>query len=271
MVRDAVGKYFGSLIQTRFDVRLEKLRSELRISEERFSSLLRESERRLDALATTTVALRSSRQTALDARRLLAVEKLWAAKIATDRLKITASFVSTLNLEELKKGTRHDPAMQQLGEALEKMSGLEPTKLPEFNAAAERPFLPTEVWALFSAYQNILLSSAIVLQTLKAGLPNLLTKQDPVKPVVLVALPEYRNYIEEFGFRGYYHLLDILEQKLLTAISRVLDGDEYDERTLKRTAELIAAAKAIHESKLPDIPDELKGPEIPEPNLTRSE
>ncbi len=41
-------------------------------------------------------------------------------------------------------------------------------------------------------------------------------RKDNLKELMLVALPEYEEYINEYGFSGYYNLLGVLEEKLLT-------------------------------------------------------
>jgi hypothetical protein len=266
-VREAAGKYVGGFVQHHFDQRIENLRSDLRRSEEKFAAELRTNEQQLRSLAETALSLRSTRQMALDARRLQAVEKLWAAKIATDRMKMAANFVSRLNLEELfKVAETGDPAIKNFGAMLDKFTGLDLEKeAPQASALSERPFLPPDVWALFSAYQGVMSHSVIVLKFLAMGTTEFLKKEDTLKPLMLLVLPEYKSFIEEHGLAGYYHLLDILEQKLLNAIAEMLDGKAVDDATLKRSADIMSAVRKLDTEARPDVPDALRDLEVPDP------
>lgn len=184
-----------------FDQRIETLKSELRRSEEKFSADLRANEQRLATLANTALSLRSTRQMALDAWRLQAVEKLWAAKIATDRMKMAANLVSHLNLEKLYKAAEHDPRIREFGAILDRLTGLDLQKEAlQASALSERPFLLPDVWALVSAYQGVMSYSVLFLKTLALGTMNLLKKEDTLKPLMLLALPEYKDFIEAHGF-----------------------------------------------------------------------
>lgn len=266
-IREAVGRYVAGFVQYHFDERIENLKSELRRGEERFAANLRANEQQLRSLAGTALSLRSNRQAALDVRRLQAVEKLWAAKIATDRMRMAAALVSGLNLEELfKAAENNDPKIRNFAEALDKLTGLDLKKeAPLASAVSERPFLPPNVWALFAAYQGVMIHSVMNLKVLAIGTTKFLKKEDTLKPLMLLALPEYKSYIEKYGFSGYYHLLDILDQKLLNAIAEMLDGKDIDESTLRRSAEIMSAVRELSAEKKPEIPESLKGPEIPEP------
>lgn len=266
-IREALGKYVARFVQHHFDQQIEKLKSELRRSEEKFAADLRIKEQQLRSLADTALSLRSTRQIALDARRLAAVEKLWAAKIATDRMKIAANFVSHLKLEEIFKAAEHDdPRTRDLGVMLDKMSGFDLEKdASQMSALSERPFLSPDVWALFSAYQGVMSHSVLILKALAIGTTKMLKKEDTLKPLMLLATPEFSSYIEKYGFSGYYHLLDVLEQKLLSAIAEMLEGRAVDDATLKRSAEIMTAVQKLNAEAQPEIPEGLRGSEVPDP------
>jgi hypothetical protein len=267
VVRLAVGKYVAGFVSHHFDRQIEELKSDLRRSEEKLASELRANEQQLRSLTEVALSLRTTRQAALDARRLMAVEKLWAAKIATDRMKSAAMWVSYLNLEEVfKAAERGDQSTQSFGGVLDKLAGVDLEKdIPPASALAERPFLTLDVWVAFSAYQSVITHSVIILKAIASGTTEFLKKEDILKPLMLLALPEYKSYIEEYGFSGYYHLLEVLEQKLLNAIAEMLDGKAIDAATLKRSAEIMAAARDLNAEAKPEIPNALRGSEIPEP------
>ena len=266
-IRSAVGRYIGRLIQHHFDQEIEKLKSDLRRSEDKFSAELRANEQRLKSLSDTALSIQSTRQVALDARRLKAVEKLWAAKIATDRLKLAAAFISRLNLEKVyESAERGDQSIGNFGSALDKMTGIDLEKeTPQMSALSERPFLPPEVWVVFSAYQGVMTHSVMILKALSIGTTEFLKKEDILKPQMLLALPEYKDFIENYGFSGYYHLLDILEQKLLNAIAEMLDGKAVNDAALRKSVEIMSTLRGLDAEVGSEIPNGLRGSEIPDP------
>ncbi|ODT19901.1 MAG: hypothetical protein ABS54_14585 [Hyphomicrobium sp. SCN 65-11] len=266
-IREALGKYFLGSVQHSFDKKIETLKSELRISEEKVSAQLRANEQGVKLLSDAAINLRSSRMVALDARRLQAVEKLWSAKIEVDSWRLTAIVVSQLNLDEiLKDPDSRGPAMQRFASTFDGISGPDPTKKsPAISSASERPFVTADVWASFYAYQSVMTHSAVILKSLASGMVGYLKREDALKPIMLAALPEYKDYIEKFGLSGYYHLLDALEQKLLKSISEMLDGKDVDAAALSTSAKLISAARDLEAVPKLDVPGELRGPEIPDP------
>ena len=66
-------------VQHGFDSRLEAIRAELRASEERLKSTLRDRENEIALLRNTVLAGSASRQPLLDKRRFEAVERVWTA------------------------------------------------------------------------------------------------------------------------------------------------------------------------------------------------
>ena len=270
-IRLAVGRYIGGLVQHHFDREIEKLKSDLRRSEDKFSADLRANEQRLKSLSDTALSIQSTRQMALDARRLKAVEKLWSAKIGTDRLKLAAAFISRLDLDKVYKAAEEgDSSIGSFGAALDKLTGIDLKKeAPQLSALSERPFLPPDVWVIFSAYQGVMTHSVMILKALSIGTTEFLKKEDTLKPRMLLALPEFKKFIETYGFSGYYHLLDILEQKLLNTIAEMLDGKAVDDATLKRSVEIISAARELDAEVSPEIPNGLRGSEIPDPLKNR--
>ena len=180
---------------------------------------------------------------------------------------MAAGMVSHLNLEEVFKAAENgDLRIKKFAEILDSVTGPDlKTELPEMSAVSEKPFLPPDVWALFSAYQGVMLGSVIILKTLAMGTTKYFKQEDTLKPLMLLALPEFESYIEKHGFSGYYHLLDILEQKLLNAITEMLEGKAVDDATLKRTVEIMSAVRELNANTEPEIPKEFQGAEIPDP------
>src|SRR5215475_3905483 len=86
--RDVLGRWIAGWLQHDFDKSLETFRSELRKAEETFKSEIRANEQRVKSVADIALGTLSGRQTALDARRLLTVERMWAQKAKLDGAKV---------------------------------------------------------------------------------------------------------------------------------------------------------------------------------------
>lgn len=267
IVRDAIGKFVAGSIQHRFDARIERLRSDLARAEETFRGELRAKEQRINSLVDVALALRSSRQTALDARRLVAVERLWAAKAKLDVFKLAAAFLASIRFEEAAKASATDEKTKTFFEMLDKMA-LGGGKLESISVEAERPFLTPVVWAAFSAYQAVMYLAVAQLKMLAAGVgkPEMINTMH-TDDLLKVALPNFKDYIEKYSASGHYYLLDLLEQNLLKAVSDMLEGKAADAEALEQSAQIIKIAHEMQPALGQDmqIPDELKATTPPPP------
>jgi hypothetical protein len=264
-LHNAIGKFVAGFVQHNFDQRIENLKSELRRSEEKFAAELRNNDLRLRSLSESALSLRSTRQAALDTRRLEALERLWAGKCSLEKLRVAALFVSLLNTGAMQDET-DDPKLREFLSALDKASGIDLTKEGALKTVMlERPFLPQHVWVLYEAFQGVLIYAALFLKVGSLGGLKTLKKEDTTKPTMLSALPEYADYIEKYGVSGYYNLLPIIEQKLLQAISEMLDGKEADHISITRSAEIWSAVQRLDQVDDLKVPEALRDAELPTP------
>ncbi len=111
-VRSATWKYIVGRIQLSFDEKLERIRSDLRQAEQKLESELQRNNAQLDKIAQTVLSVRSNRQTALDARRLVAIERLWATKAKADYAKFSAQAISNIKMDVAIKRTARESALQ---------------------------------------------------------------------------------------------------------------------------------------------------------------
>jgi hypothetical protein len=266
-IREALAKYIAGYVQHGFTEKIELLKSDLRQREEVVRAELRANEQQIKSLTDTALSLRTTRQAALEARRLQAIEKLWAAKLSIDRWKMAAVLVSKLNLEEVYKAVESgDKRVREFAARLDKLGGVDfnPDK-PLDSALSEQPFLPIGIWTLFSAYNGVISHSALILKALAEDTTKFLKKEDTLKELMLQALPEYSSYINEHGFTGYYYLLEVIQQKLLNEIAEMLDGKNTDTVNLRHSAEIVARARHLSTGVNAAIPDGLEAPDIPPP------
>jgi len=125
-------------VQHGFDSRLEAIRAELRASEERLKSTLRDRENEIALLRNTVLAGSASRQPLLDKRRFEAVERVWTAvNNMAGHFRLLSEFMARMNIDEVAKDVG-DPRMKRV------LSMFSPPDMTEFKNVArhERPLLP---------------------------------------------------------------------------------------------------------------------------------
>src|SRR3981081_1888469 len=113
-------------VQHGFDSRLEAIRAELRASEERLKSTLRDRENEIALLRNTVLAGSASRQPLLDKRRFEAVERVWTAgNNMAGHFRLLSEFMARMNIDEMAKD-EGDPRMKRV------LSMFSPPDMTEF-------------------------------------------------------------------------------------------------------------------------------------------
>jgi hypothetical protein len=245
--RDVVVKWIAGRMQLGVDSRIESLRSDLRKAEETFKGEIRANEQRFNSAVNVALTSLSGRQSAVTVRRLQAIDRLWAHKAKLDGVKPASQFMNKIKFEAAAKASKEQSGMKELFGFVDKMY------LGSFNKQAtddrlqsleaERPFLSPVVWALYSAYNMALMRAVVEIKLLMVGVgePELLTST-PTDNLLKAALPDLSAYIDKYSASGYYHLLDILETRLLAATQDMLAGKEADAASLELAQSILQAA-----------------------------
>ncbi|SDR87094.1 hypothetical protein [Bradyrhizobium canariense] len=235
-------------VQHRFDLKIEEMRADLRESEERLKSALRDRESEIAILRNVVLAASSGRQALLDKRRFEAVECIWRAVNDMAQLKGLSSMMAIMNVKEVAKEVG-DPRMQQL---LSMIGAGTPniSDLPNI-ARNERPFLPELTWAYFTAYSTILYGNLAVYKTLAAGVKDFekYLKRDGSKEILKEALPHQSKWIDDSSPEAYHYLLDELENNLLLELRKILNGVETDAAEITKARKILNAVNQAVEEK----------------------
>lgn len=219
-----------------FNEKIEEVRADLKRKEEEISSL------RAGALSAMT-----SRKVALDQRRLLAVEQIWAATMEIARTKHISGLMAIVKYENSMQEAEKNPRFREIFEVMG--GGFDLAKLDLSGANKARPFLSPMVWAYFSAYQAIAMQAVAKWQALRRGVnaPDIFDR-DSVRKLVTAALPHRQEYIENVGDAAYYYLLEELEELLLTELRSNIDNEELDRRNVDRAAKIVELSKKAQEN-----------------------
>ena len=217
-----------------YDRKIELLKTDLRNSEESFKAELKVKESQIDALRSGALSGLVNRQAALYERRLEAVNQLWGAITSLQSAKTISLKMSAINFETAEKISADDPRVREMFEVLAK--GFDANSMDTKEASLARPFISPLAWALFSAYASIISYAVLKIMLLQKGLGKNLINVEAIMELVKVALPHQKNYIEEHGPDALHYLLEDLENKILSELEKILNGEESDKESVKQAA-----------------------------------
>lgn len=237
-------------VQHKFDTKLEATKSDLRTRETEISALR-------DMVLRGT----AQRQALVEQRRIEAVEKIWAATIALAPLVMTSASMARINFDEAAKRTPGNANLRQFFNVisaptlLEKVANAQPTP-----PIQEQPFISPLAWAYFSAYQNIVMDAYLQARALADGVEDAgkLLKRDHGRELLKATLPHQAKFIESNDPSVYHHLLNELQQSLLTELRKMLDGEETDRAAIDKVTVINNVLNKIEteraEQKMPASP-----------------
>ena len=229
--RNAIKIWMERGIQSSFEVKLEKFRSDLRANQEALAAL------RQGALMG---ALR--RRESLDKRRLEAIDRLWEATVDLGKLKYISKIMESVNFEESAKLAPSDENVRRLFETIGKPFTLE--KLPTIKAATERLYVSDKAWALFNAYQAILYYGLLQIKLLEFGVggaPKLLNEKH-ITDLIAASLPHQVSFIEQYGTSSCHYLVEELQESVFRELKRNLDDNHTAEQDISDAAKILAAS-----------------------------
>lgn len=236
-------------VQSEYDIKLEKLKSDFTKEQELLKSDLKSKELQLESLKGLALGNLSARQAAYLEKQVEAIEVLWNQVIDLSPAKSAAQCMAIVKFEEVLKISEADQRVRDMFESIG--SNVDPSNISTVEAHKVRPFLSPVSWAYFSAYSAIVSHAVLRMHMLKKGLnfPGI-ADGHYLKNLVIKALPHRKNYIEEVETGALYHLLEELESFMLLSFDNTLKGKEETEAALKQASEIISAAEKLTNSEL---------------------
>lgn len=231
-------------VKHEYDKKIEHIKTDLRISEEKFKSELKAKETEINVLRNGALTGIVNRQAVLFEREIIAVEKLWESVVSLSSAKFTTKLISLLKFEAVAAEAAKNP---KLRESFSKIDKVNLEELNSKDATSARPFLSPLTWALYNAYRSIILHAVMKLQILKLGLNVDILEVDEILKLVKAALPEREEYIDEHGLDALHNLLDEIEEKLLIEIKSSLSGEKHNQESIDMSAKILKEAEKIME------------------------
>ena len=238
MGRNFIAQFFKNAIKYDYDEKIEKLKAEIKSNES-------------DILALRSGALSGvvERQKVLFSKQVLAVEKLWANVILLMPAKNASMLMQAVDYDEWAKKSERDGDVRKTFEMMGN-STFQFEKIKKLNALDIRPFVSEILWAYYWSYQSILIHDLTKIQLIKIG--TYVEKIDDTKHLerlLVAALPEYKETIENNKTTSYYHFLELLENKILDEIKKILDGGESDKDNIEKAKTILDIANILNKEQ----------------------
>lgn len=247
LLRKVITTRLTRSVQHEFDQKLEKLRTELRNSEESFKADLRLKEDQILTLRSGAMSALASRQAALDNRRLEAVDQIWSSVGSLALAKGASAYASVIKFKEASAEAAKNPKMRAMFDTIASPYDMKLFKVEDAHKA--RPFVSPMVWAIFSAYQSILMIAVAKLHILKLGGDNSgIFDFKHIDKLIKMALPHQSEYVEKYGDSVYHYLVEELEGRLLEELRKMLDGSDADKASIAQAAEILKESERLRES-----------------------
>lgn len=231
-------------VEHEFNTKLEGVRTDLRLSEERLKAELRQRETEIAALRSGAMSAMASRQIAVDKRRLEAVDQIWEAVIALAPARHISAFMAVVKFEAAAAGAEKDPRMREVFAVIG--SGFDLKKLDLSSAQKARPFVDPVVWASYAALAAICVHAVLRWNIIRHGVGAInITDDDAVTKLITAALPYQQKYLDDVGPAGFHWIIDALEARLLQGIQDMLAGVEADRASIEQAAEILRRSEAV--------------------------
>ncbi len=235
-------------VQHEFDRKIERVRFDLRTSEELLKAQLKDREAEIAALRSGALTTLASRQAALDKRRLEALDQLWNSVIAIAPLRGVAAQMAIIKFESAASASKDDPRVRELFESIG--GGVDLKSIDLSGAAKVRPFVTPMVWAIYSAIQGILLHANLRRRVLTSGIgPGDFLNDQGVADLIVTELPGWAGYFKENGASCYYYALDSLDSRLLEELNTMMAGKGTDQASIKHAAEIMQMVQSVQRTE----------------------
>jgi|GEM_PF-962320 len=243
LARNMIEVRLKSSVQSEFDTKLERLRSELRQSEESLKAIVRAKEAEIDALREGSMSALATRRVAFEKRRMEACDHIWEQVSNLQKFHGLVTIISAMNIEEVMQRAQANAAFRE--QIRQITSAFKEEEFYKVEGSSAQPYLSDLAWALFNAYKTVVAFAFAQRHILINGMEGNLLNAHPLVRLLTAALPDQAAEIERLGDLAGARFLPDLGQNLLIELKRLLDGKADDEAGIMRAAELLIRSRAV--------------------------
>jgi len=234
-------------VQHEFDVKLEGIRTQLRNNEEVFRAELRQRDDAIAAARSASLSALTASRGVFDKRRIDAVDEILRAVTVLGAGKWSVTKISIYNMGEVSARIEKEPRLVELFTLMSPNHQKLMDDLTLAIALSARPYVSELTWALFSAYQSVIVFCASLISLLQRGIPPMkFVDLSKMSTIIRNALgDQWGSWVDVSSFSGYSQVLEELENRLFEALRSDAEGHASDARTMERAAEITKATREL--------------------------
>lgn len=247
LARNVIITRLTKSVQHEFDIKLEGIRTQLRNSEEVFKAELRQRDDAIRAARSASLSALTASRGVFDKRRIDAVDEVLRAVTVLGSGKWAVTKISVYNMSEVSARIENDPKLVQLFTLTSPNHQKLMDDLKLAIALSARPYVSELTWALFSAYQSVIVFCASLISLLQQGIaPMKFVDLSKMSTIIRGALgDEWGSCVGASGFSGYPQVLEELETRLFEALRSDAEGHASDAKTMEWAAKITKATSEL--------------------------
>ena len=225
-----------------------RLAADLKLQETRLQAELRGRDQQLQLLQSGALSAMASRQATLDAKRLEAIDLLWASFHDLAPLRVAAQFMESVKYDASLAHTAINPKARDFFAEMSKMAGLTPEAMKaraEHSPWKARLYVSPEAWKLFETYRGVLHLIMLRLKQLETGVGKDFTKVEEAVAQVKAVLPHQAVLLDQHGPDFLAYLVDELGEAFRKELTSLLSSTPRNAEDLKEAGALLVAAETI--------------------------
>lgn len=189
----------------------------------------------------------NNRQSVLHSKRIESTQELWIIAVEVSSNQRNVSTLATIHYDEFLKRKQKNRAEFEL--ILGFFSEPEPDKLNNLRHAAEKlkPFIDDNIWDIFDALWMVFALADLRYEEAKLDATGLFENNIYLQEAVLKVLPDKRDFVEKFGEKGIYSLVQDLKNQLFFVIQKTVNVVHDDYSNLRESAQTVAATQKAFE------------------------
>ena len=236
LARTWISERIQTSIRHEYDQRLAALNSELRVrGDTQLASLKAEIDRQADKLRIASSSFTEVQKAAI-ARKLDAVDTLWAGILAArEAIPPIMSFIDILAVDEYTAAKGH-PTYQALSGDLDQKKIMKIATDAQGTLERVRPYVGEYVWALFATFQAVMMRTIFLIHLSKQDAEKLnWHKDNGVRQLIASAFrTEGLAEFDQVRICKVGWLRERFERQILESIEKLITGKEFGEAALRQ-------------------------------------
>lgn len=240
-------------VQHEYDVKLEKVQSDLQAARDRDLESLRSQFQQLLSTQSAVQAVFAESHLAAHEKRLEAIAAVWKSFVHTrNNLPLVLSFVELYKPSEYQLLFEHKP-MQAWVEELSPQGVQLFARTKDSETEFARPFVGEYLWSILFAFEAVSTRMVLLLseRRMKMSGPAWFEDETSLHVIRSVATAEEFSAFQSLEFGQVTWFRNLIERKFLIAAARIVNGQSSTDMALEEASRIIAASSAVKAKRRP--------------------